>query len=50
MLFRSCVGGTNLGVLAYYKNTGTATAPAFTAQTGTANPFNGVCLYVVMTE
>ncbi|UXE64127.1 MAG: hypothetical protein KA717_17370 [Woronichinia naegeliana WA131] len=30
------------GTLSYYKNTSTATAPVYTAQTGTANPFNGI--------
>ncbi len=30
------------GVLNYYRNDGTALAPAFTEQTGAANPFNGV--------
>jgi Ca2+-binding RTX toxin-like protein len=30
------------GTLKYFLNTGSATAPAFTEQTGTANPFNGV--------
>ncbi|MCY7349811.1 MAG: FG-GAP-like repeat-containing protein, partial [Cytophagaceae bacterium] len=30
------------GNLNYFKNTGTATAPLFVAQTGSANPFNGV--------
>jgi hypothetical protein len=30
------------GTLSYYKNTGTATAPVYTAQTGTANPFNSI--------
>ena len=34
------VGAFN-GTLNYYKNTGTATNPSYTAQTGTANPFNG---------
>ena len=32
--------GLSTGVLYYYKNTGSKTAPAFTVQTGTANPFN----------
>ena len=30
------------GTLHYFENTGTALAPAFTARTGAANPFNGV--------
>ena len=30
------------GHLLYFENTGSATAPAFTARTGAANPFNGV--------
>jgi len=30
------------GTILYYKNTGTSTAPIFTAQTGAANPFSGV--------
>jgi hypothetical protein len=34
--------GANDGNIYYYKNTGTASAPVFTAQTGAANPFNGV--------
>jgi hypothetical protein len=32
----------DFGTINYYKNTGDAYAPVFTAQTGTANPFNGV--------
>ncbi|PZV25616.1 MAG: VCBS repeat-containing protein, partial [Snowella sp.] len=35
------VGETG-GTLKYYKNTGSSTAPVYTAQTGTANPFNGI--------
>jgi len=35
------LGGDD-GTIHYYKNTGTASMPVFTAQTGTANPFNGV--------
>ena len=35
------VGESN-GILHYFRNTGTATSPAFTLQTGAANPFNGV--------
>jgi hypothetical protein len=34
--------GARDGNIYYYKNTGTAAAPAFTATTGTGNPFNGV--------
>ncbi|MFN6473820.1 MAG: FG-GAP-like repeat-containing protein [Nostoc sp. SerVER01] len=34
--------GDNNGRLRYYKNTGTATNPIYTQQTGTANPFNGI--------
>ncbi len=34
--------GENDGTINYYKNTGTAAAPVFAAQTGAANPFNGV--------
>nr|WP_228025760.1 VCBS repeat-containing protein [Synechocystis salina] len=30
------------GTLKYYQNTGSSTAPVYTAQTGTANPFNGI--------
>ncbi len=37
------VGGFD-GNLNYFLNTGTATAPAFTQQTGAANPFNGIDL------
>ena len=36
------IGSYAYGYIKYYKNTGTASSPAFTAQTGTANPFNGV--------
>jgi hypothetical protein len=36
------VVGEKYGTLYYYKNTGTATAPAYTLQSGTANPFNGI--------
>ena len=35
------VGEVN-GILRYFENTGSAIAPAFTARTGAANPFNGV--------
>ncbi len=34
--------GEQFGTILYYKNTGTAAAPVFAAQTGAANPFNGV--------
>lgn len=34
------VGGPQ-GIFTYFKNTGTATLPAFTQQTGSANPLNG---------
>jgi Ca2+-binding RTX toxin-like protein len=34
--------GEDDGTLNYYKNTGSSTAPLYTAQTGTANPFNGI--------
>lgn len=34
--------GNGAGNIFYYKNTGTLGAPVFTAQTGVANPFNGV--------
>ena len=36
--------GRDVGTIAYYKNTGTATNPAFTQQAGTFNPFNSVDL------
>ena len=36
------VVGEDDGTLHYFENTGTATAPAFTARDGAANPFNGV--------
>jgi hypothetical protein len=36
------VVGDQLGILHYFENTGSAVAPAFTEQTGAANPFNGV--------
>ncbi|MBE9058959.1 FG-GAP-like repeat-containing protein, partial [Sphaerospermopsis sp. LEGE 08334] len=36
------VVGECFGSLNYYKNTGTATNPVYTEQTGTANPFNGI--------
>lgn len=36
--------GSFSGPLFYYKNTGTAQAPVFTQQTGTANPFDGVSI------
>jgi hypothetical protein len=34
--------GENGGTLRYFENTGSAIAPAFTARTGAANPFDGV--------
>ena len=34
--------GETTGAINYYQNTGSATSPTFTAQTGTSNPFNGV--------
>ena len=34
--------GAQDGTLHYFRNTGTASAPVFTAQTGAANPFNGI--------
>ncbi|MCA8968052.1 MAG: VCBS repeat-containing protein, partial [Planctomycetes bacterium] len=37
------------GLFWYYTNSGTATAPAFTAQTGTDNPLNGVDLGIYAT-
>ena len=36
------VVGEHYGTLHYFQNTGSAAAPAFTEQTGVANPFNGV--------
>ena len=36
------VVGEQNGNLNYYENTGTASAPTYTARTGTANPFNGI--------
>ena len=36
------VVGGNYGALFYFLNTGGANAPAFTEQTGLANPFNGI--------
>ena len=36
------VVGEAYGSLNYFENTGTAIAPAFTARTGAANPFDGV--------
>jgi hypothetical protein len=35
------VAGESNGTFRYFKNTGSATSPAFTAQTGAANPLNG---------
>ena len=34
--------GERYGTLKYYQNTGSSTAPLYTEQTGTANPFNGI--------
>jgi VCBS repeat-containing protein len=34
--------GSKNGTLQYYKNTGSAAAPVYTAQTGTNNPFDGI--------
>ncbi|MBD0865960.1 MAG: VCBS repeat-containing protein, partial [Rhodobacteraceae bacterium] len=34
------VAGAHNGILVYYENTGTATAPAFTERTGNANPLD----------
>lgn len=39
---QDAVIGETGGTLLYYKNTGTATAAAFTQQTGSGNPFNGI--------
>ena len=36
------VVGESGGSLNYYENTGTASAPTYTARTGTANPLNGI--------
>ena len=36
-----CVIGDGNGALKYYENTGSASSPAFTEQTGSNNPFNG---------
>lgn len=38
-----CMGGY-YGTIAYYKNTGSVSNPAFTEQTGVANPFDGLNL------
>ena len=43
------VVGANDGTLRYFENTGSATAPAFTARTGAANPFNGVTVGIFST-
>ncbi|MDX2286708.1 MAG: T9SS type A sorting domain-containing protein [Bacteroidia bacterium] len=37
---QDCFIGINNGRIAYYQNTGTASAPVLTAVTGTGNPFN----------
>ena len=39
---RTSSSGKTDGNLNYYENTGTASAPTYTARTGTANPFNGI--------
>ena len=36
------VSTENDGVVNYFKNTGTASAPVFAEQTGAASPFNGI--------
>ncbi len=36
------VVGAHNGTIYYYRNTGSVSAPAFTQQTGGANPFNGI--------
>jgi Ca2+-binding RTX toxin-like protein len=36
------VVGTNDGMLRYFQNTGSASAPVYAQQAGTANPFNGI--------
>ena len=36
------VTGSNSGALAYFENTGTPLAPAYTQRTGPANPFDGL--------
>ena len=39
------------GTILYYKNTGTATAPVFTQQTGAANPMDGIiCILLFCTS
>ncbi len=39
---RDLVSGESTGTLLAFRNTGTASAPVFTALSGTANPFNGI--------
>ncbi|UQR61116.1 VCBS domain-containing protein [Bradyrhizobium sp. C-145] len=39
---KDAVVGAQDGTLYYFKNTGTASAPVFTAQSGANNPFNGI--------
>jgi VCBS repeat-containing protein len=39
---KDLIVGEASGTLKYYKNTGTATNPSYSQQTGTANPFNGI--------
>ncbi len=36
------IAGSSGGDIAYFENTGTATAPGFTQQTGAANPLDGI--------
>ena len=36
------VVGERNGILHYYENTGSSSAPAYTGRSGTANPFNGI--------
>jgi uncharacterized protein (DUF2141 family) len=43
------VSGASDGTLLAWRNTGSATAPAFTALTGSANPFNGIDVGVYST-
>jgi len=38
-------GSCQAGEISYWENTGNASVPAFTAQTSTANPFNGIIDY-----
>ena len=36
------VSGESQGILNYFENTGSSSAPAYTGRNGTANPFNGI--------